>query len=258
MPVESPLLELTRVSRYFGGLKAVNDISFDVPSGVIKAVIGPNGAGKTTLFNCIAGSLAPTAGSISFQGEEITGSREHEIAYKGIVRTFQNLKLAGHMTALENVMVGRHTQSSAGFFAGALNLPKTWREEKEIRERACEYLALFGIEQLADTAVANLPFGKQRAVEFARAMAAEPILLLLDEPASGLNIYETEELAEIILKIKKRGITILLVEHDMSLVMDISDEIAVLNFGQLIASGAPEEVQRNPDVIEIYLGGADA
>lgn len=258
MPDDSSLLELTRVSRYFGGLKAVDDVSFGVPAGTIKAVIGPNGAGKTTLFNCIAGSLELTAGSISFQGEKLTGRRDYEIAYKGIIRTFQNLKLAGHMSALENVMVGRHTQSSAGFFSGILNLPRTWKEEKEIRERACDYLALLGIEPLADTAVANLPFGKQRAVEFARAMAAEPTLLLLDEPASGLNIYETEELAEIIIKIKERGITILLVEHDMSLVMDISDEIAVLNFGKLIASGTPEDVQRNSDVIEIYLGGADA
>jgi branched-chain amino acid transport system ATP-binding protein len=252
------ILEIRELSRHFGGLKAVDRVSFDVTSGKINAIIGPNGAGKTTLFNCITGVLPLTSGEVLYQGEKISGSKPHQIAYKGILRTFQNLKLAGHMTALENVMIGRHTKSSAGFFAGMLNLPGTWKEEASIRESAMIYLDMMGLSDLAGTEVANLPFGKQRAVEFARALAAEPVLLLLDEPASGLNIYETEELAEIITRIKERGITVLLVEHDMSLVMDISDEIVVLNFGELIARGTPEEVQRNEQVIDIYLGGEDA
>jgi branched-chain amino acid transport system ATP-binding protein len=251
------LLEIDRVSRYFGGLKAVHEVSLSIKPGLIHAVIGPNGAGKTTLFNCIAGSLPVTSGSIRFQDREITGMKTHDIAYMGIFRTFQNLKLAGHMTARENVMVGRHTKSQSGFFSGLFNLPRTWKEEQSISIRAEQYLDILGIGDLADTEVANLPFGKQRAVEFARAMAAEPVLLLLDEPASGLNIYETQALADIILTIKKRGITVLLVEHDMSLVMDISDEIAVLNFGELITTGTPEEVRSDRQVIDIYLGGGD-
>ncbi len=253
-----PLLELDSVSRHFGGLKAVQNVSFSVEEKCITAVIGPNGAGKTTLFNCISGSLPLTSGKITFRGTSISGMKPHQIAYQGILRTFQNVKIAGHMSVLENVMIGRHTKSSAGFFAGLLNLPKTWREEKSIREEAYEYLSVTGIADLAGIEVANLPFGKQRAVEFARALAAEPVLLLLDEPASGLNMYETEELADLILTIKERGISVLLVEHDMSLVMDISDTISVLNFGSLIASGTPDEVQKNEDVIKIYLGGNDA
>jgi branched-chain amino acid transport system ATP-binding protein len=253
-----PILELDSVCRYFGGLQAVHNVSLRVEEGYITAIIGPNGAGKTTLFNCITGTLPLTSGSILFRGDVISGLKPHQIAYRGVFRTFQNLKLAGHMTALENVMIGRHTKSGAGFFAALLNLPKAWREEKEIRESAVSYLQLLGIEDLALTEVANLPFGKQRAVEFARALAAEPDILLLDEPASGLNMHETEELAELICKIKARGITIVLVEHDMSLVMDISDKISVLNFGKLIATGTPAEVQRNEEVIRIYLGGNDA
>lgn len=252
------VLELDNVCRYFGGLKAVRNVSLGIDKGLITAVIGPNGAGKTTLFNCITGSLPLTSGVIRFKGQEISGLKPYQIAYKGVFRTFQNLKLAGHMTALENVMIGRHTKSSAGFFAGLLNLPKTWREERKIREAAVSYLRLAGIEDLADTEVGNLPFGRQRAVEFARALAAEPEVLLLDEPASGLNMHETEELAELICKIKVTGITVVLVEHDMSLVMDISDRISVLNFGELIATGTPAEVQRNEEVIRIYLGGNDA
>lgn len=253
-----PLLELQSVSRHFGGLKAVNDVSLRIAENRITAVIGPNGAGKTTLFNLISGTLPLSSGTIRYRDETISGLKPYQIAYRGILRTFQNLKLAGHMTVLENVMIGRHTKSSAGFFAGLLNLPKTWREEREIREQAYSYLSFFGIEDLAGIEVANLPFGKQRAVEFARALAAEPVLLLLDEPASGLNIYETEELAELIIKIKERGITVLLVEHDMSLVMEISDSISVLNFGRLIAAGTPGEVQKNEEVIKIYLGDTDA
>lgn len=253
-----PLLELHKVCRYFGGLQAVHNVSLSFEEKKITAVIGPNGAGKTTLFNCITGTLPLTSGDIRFRGESVSGLKPHRIAYKGILRTFQNLKLAGHMSVLENVMIGRHTKSSAGFAAGLLNLPKTWKEEREIRGKAYSYLELLNIEDLAESETANLPFGKQRAVELARALAAEPELLLLDEPASGLNMHETDELAELIGRIRDRGITIILVEHDMSLVMDISDRISVLNFGELITTGTPEEVQRNEEVITIYLGGDDA
>lgn len=250
----TPLLEVRQVNKYFGGLHAVQDVSFTVQPGVIKAIIGPNGAGKTTLFNLITGNFPVSSGSIHFEEGPITGLKPYQIAEQGILRTFQNLKLAGHMTALENVMIGRHTKSRANFGAGILNLPFTWKEEKEIREEAFTFLTMLGIENLADAVAGSLPFGQQRAVEFARGLAAEPKLLLLDEPASGLNIYETEELGELITRIRDNGITILLVEHDMSLVMDISDEILVLNFGRQIATGSPSEVQKNQEVINIYLG----
>jgi branched-chain amino acid transport system ATP-binding protein len=252
------LLELSNLSRHFGGIKAVDRVSLEVPGGIIQAIIGPNGAGKTTLFNCITGVLPLTGGRVVFKDGDITGLKPHRIAERGILRTFQNLKLASHMTVLENVMIGRHVRTRSGFWAGMLNLPTTWREERRIREEALEKLDFLDIGGIADTAVGGLPFGKQRAVEFARALSGEPELLLLDEPASGLNIYETEELAGIILKIKERGITVLLVEHDMSLVMDISDRVGVLDFGRLVAMGTPAEVQRDERVIEIYLGGDDA
>lgn len=253
-----PLLELNDVSRHFGGIRAVDRVSLDVPAGIIQAIIGPNGAGKTTLFNCITGALPVSGGRVVFKDTDITGFKSHRIAARGIFRTFQNLKLASHMTVLENVMIGRHVRTRSGFWAGMLNVPSTWREERMIRNDARANLDFLGIGALADTAVGGLPFGKQRAVEFARALAGEPELLLLDEPASGLNIYETEELAGIIQKIRSRGITILLVEHDMSLVMDISDRVGVLNFGKLVTTGRPEEVQKDKRVIEMYLGGDDA
>ena len=252
------LLRVNNLNKLFGGLHAVDDVSFGVPDGIIKAVIGPNGAGKTTLFNCIAGSLPPSGGTVTFRGKTITGLRPNQIAALGITRTFQNIKLSTHMTVLENVKLGRHSRSSAGFLPGLLNLPHTWKEEKEIEEKARETLTELGIERLSDETVSNLPFGNQRAVELARALTAEPQLLLLDEPAAGLNIHETEELARRIELIKDRGITVLLVEHDMSLVMNISHEIVVLNFGKMIAEGKPEDVQRNEEVISIYLGEVDA
>lgn len=251
------LLVIDGLNKYFGGLHAVNDVSFSVKEGLIKSVIGPNGAGKTTLFNLIAGKLPVSSGTVHFKNEKLTGLKPYQIAQKQIFRTFQNIKLCMHMTVLENVMLGRHNQSKAGFIAGILNLPWTWKEEKAITAKSMEILKELDIDDLAAEKVGNLPFGKQRAVEFARALAAEPELLLLDEPASGLNIYETNELKELILKIRDRGITILLVEHDMSLVMDISDEIAVLNFGRKIAEGTVDEIQKNEEVIKIYLGEED-
>ncbi len=252
------LLEVIELNRYFGGLHAVNDVSFTVRKGMIKAVIGPNGAGKTTLFNLISGALPRSSGEYYFHGKPIHGLQPYEIARLGIARTYQNIKLFPGMTALENVMIGRHVQSRAGFLAGMFNLPWTWNEEKNIREKALSFLELLGIADLADSEAASLAFGQQRAVEFARALALEPSLLLLDEPAAGLNIYETAEVARLIEKIRDQGITVLLVEHDMSLVMDISDEIVVLSFGQKIAEDTPANIQQNKEVIQIYLGEGDA
>jgi branched-chain amino acid transport system ATP-binding protein len=258
MAASKPLLKIDQLSRSFGGLQAVDNVSFQVQEGQIKALIGPNGAGKTTLFNLVSGNLKPSAGTVFFMDEMITGLKPHEVTVKGLSRTFQNIRLCSHMTVLENVMLGRHVRSRAGFLAGMINLPRTWLEERQIREKAHHFLELFSLGDLSAEEASNLPFGKQRAVEFARALAAEPKLLLLDEPASGLNLHETAELSELIVKIRDMGVTILLVEHDMALVMDISDRIVVLNSGRKIAEGTPKEVQRNRDVINIYLGEDDA
>ncbi len=248
------MLSVKNVNRFFGGLHAVNDASFDVEQGLIKAVIGPNGAGKTTLFNLISGALPLSSGEVLFASQPIHGLQPYQIARRGIARTYQNIKLYPGMTALENVMIGRHVQSNAGFLAGMFNLPKTWTEEKAIKEKCLELLDLLEVADLANTEATSLAFGQQRAVEFARALAMEPTLLLLDEPAAGLNIYETAEVARLITKINERGITVLLVEHDMSLVMDISQEIVVLSFGQKIAEDTPHNIQQNKEVIKIYLG----
>ncbi len=251
------LLDVKNVNKRFGGLQAVSDVSFTVDRGMIKAVIGPNGAGKTTLFNLISGNTPLNSGTISFNNKKIHGFKPYQVAQCGISRTFQNIKLFHDMTALENVMVGRHTKSRAGFMAGMFHLPFTWGEEKEIRHKCLELLELLEIRELADVEATSLSFGQQRAVEFARALASEPDLLLLDEPAAGLNIYETAEIARLISKIRSQGITVLLVEHDMSLVMDISDEIVVLSFGRKIAEDTPREIQQNKEVIQIYLGDDD-
>jgi branched-chain amino acid transport system ATP-binding protein len=248
------LLEVSRLHKKFGGLHAVNDVSFGVAKGAIKAVIGPNGAGKTTLFNLITGALEASSGRVAFDGRQIQNRKPHEIAACGIARTFQNIKLFHDMTALENVMVGRHIRSRAGFLASMLNMPWTLAEERRIREKSMELLELLEIAVYADVDATSLAFGQQRAVEFARALALEPTLLLLDEPAAGLNIHETAEIARLIARIRDLGITVLLVEHDMSLVMDISDEIVVLSFGQKIAEDVPTAIQNNPEVIKVYLG----
>lgn len=233
---------------------AVNDVSFGVASGQIKAVIGPNGAGKTTLFNLISGFLTPQRGRIIYQGAEIQGEPPHRVASRGIARTFQLVQLFDHLTVLENVMVGCHRLSRAGLLAGAFRLPWTRREEADIRRRAWEALELVGLAPRARQPAAVLPLGLKRLLELARALASEPRLLLLDEPASGLDRVETERLGEMILALRGRGITILLVEHDMSLTMEVADEIVVLNYGRLIAEGPPRAIQRHPEVIAAYLG----
>ncbi|MBU1233115.1 MAG: ABC transporter ATP-binding protein [Proteobacteria bacterium] len=248
------LLELKQLHKRFGGLHAVNDVSFQVEPGQIKAVIGPNGAGKTTLFNMISGTFPATSGNVLFQGRELQGKKPFQVASLGMARTYQNIKMFSGMTALENVMVGRHVQSQAGFLASMFRMPWTWKEERDIRDKSMELLTLLEIEEHAHTDAASLAFGQQRAVELARALALEPSLLLLDEPAAGLNIYETAEVGRLITKIRDLGITVLLVEHDMSLVMDISDEIVVLCFGEKIAEDVPTAIQQDPEVIKIYLG----
>jgi branched-chain amino acid transport system ATP-binding protein len=252
------LLEIKNISKRFGGLQAVKDVSFSVQKGSIKAVIGPNGAGKTTLFNLVSGFLCPDAGAIIYQGVPINGKEPYEIAGYGLSRTFQHIKLFAHMTALENVMVGCHVRSRAGFLAGMLNLPWTRREEQGIRDRAHEMMDFLGIVNLAGAGALSLSYGQQRAVELARALAGGPTMLLLDEPAAGLNMRETADVAQLIARVRNLGITVLIVEHDMSLVMNISDEIVVLSYGEKIADGVPGAVQINPEVVSVYLGEDDA
>lgn len=254
----SALLEVQGLSKRFGGLQAVKDVSFTVQPGMIKAVIGPNGAGKTTLFNLVSGFTPSDTGTVVFRNGQIQGRQPFEIASLGLSRTFQHIRLFPHMTAIENVMVGRHVRSRAGFLAGMLNLPWTWREEDEVREQSLAAMDFLGIAALADSDATSLSYGQQRSVELARALASAPEMLLLDEPAAGLNMRETADLAALIRRIRDRGITVLIVEHDMSLVMNISDEVVVLSYGEKIADDAPLAVQKDPHVIRVYLGEDDA
>ena len=242
------------MSLAFGGLQAVDRVSFQVAPGAVRAVIGPNGAGKTTLFHLVTGFLTPQSGRIRFQGQEIQGQPPYLIARRGIARTFQLTQLFDHMSVLENVMVGRHRLSRAGLLAGALQLPWTRVEEQGIRAKAMEALEFVGLASRAHQPAAALPLGLKRLLEIARALAAAPTLLLLDEPASGLDALETDRLREMILTLRDQGLTTLLVEHDMGLTMEVADAIAVLNYGQLIADGPPRAIQKNPEVIAAYLG----
>ncbi|MEW6378255.1 MAG: ABC transporter ATP-binding protein [bacterium] len=251
---DKPLLEVKGLGKDFGGVKAIQNLSFSVKPKSIKGFIGPNGAGKTTVYNVISGILPPSCGEIHFQGQRITGSKPYRIAELGLVRTFQNIQLFTNMTVLENVMMGRHIRSISGIFASSLRLPGMRAEEKNIREQALQTLAFVGLADKAQAAAGSLPFGHQRLLEIARALATEPKLILLDEPAAGLNTKETGQLAELIFRIRKRGIAMMVVEHDMELVMEVSDEIMVLEYGQKIAEDIPRNIQANPKVIAAYLG----
>lgn len=248
------ILTVKGLSKFFGGLRAVDGLDFSLTRGRIQAVIGPNGAGKTTLFNLLTGFILPSEGTFFFAGKKLNGLKPHEITSLGIGRTFQNLEIFSNMSALENVMVGRHCRTRAGILSSGLRLSRMRKEEKAIRDRAMEELIFLGLESRGSQPAGSLPLGEQKLLEIARALATDPILLLLDEPAGGLNIRETNRLGEIIHRIRERGITVMLVEHDMSLVMEISDEVMVMNFGKKIAEGPPRVIQRNPQVIAAYLG----
>lgn len=238
----------------FGGVAALKGISYVVHEGLIQGVIGPNGAGKTTLFHCISGLLRPTSGFVAYRGKPTSGLAPHQIARLGISRTFQHVAIFQHMTVLENVTIGRHPRSRFGFLSAGLRLPGMRREERQILESARSYLDFVGLRDEADLAAGALPLGKQKLLEIARGLATEPRLLLLDEPAGGLNMRETEELGELIQRIRETGVTIMLVEHDMNLIMEISDRILVLHYGNFLASGPPATIKDNPAVVEAYLG----
>jgi len=248
------MLKVNGITQQFGGLTALNDVSMTVRRGDITGVIGPNGAGKTTLFNIVTGIYRQTSGTVHLEERDISGFPPERLAPLGLVRTFQNIELFGQMSVLENVMVGLHTQSSSGIFGCAFKLPGQVREERVIRERAMHWLDYVGISDMAGIQAGNLPFGKGRLLEIARAMAMEPRIILMDEPAAGLNSRETVELALLIKRVRDDGITVALVEHDMELVMDVCDYIIVLNLGQKLAEGTPRQIQENPQVIAAYLG----
>jgi branched-chain amino acid transport system ATP-binding protein len=250
------MLTIEHLSKSFGGVHAVQDVSFTVREGAIHSVIGPNGAGKTTLFNLVSGIYTPTSGKIMFNGEDVAGMAPDALARRGLSRTFQNLQVCMNMTAIDNVMVGSHLRLNQNLFASMLRLPAVRRQDAECRDEAARLMQFVGVGKYLDADASQMPYGALKRLEIARALAARPKILLLDEPAAGLNHTETGEIEALIRKVAQSGVTVLLVEHDMKLVMNLSDHILVLDYGKTLAEGTAAEVRANPDVIAAYLGAA--